>query len=182
MVGKRVTPNLHVAGGLTERQLKYAYDGGFKGIISLFAENYPGEFGGEPLATESEAKNIANVAGYGFESVLKENEDWASLNSIKKLSEAINRMPKPILLYSTQPEKVAFATLMHLAYLSKKYPSFSQSVNSEKLYKMSAVMGLDVTSEKTKAVVAEITGEPIVKNPPTPVANPSNWLDYSSSL
>lgn len=175
---KEITPDLHVAGGLTARQMKYAFDGGFKTIISLFAENSQGEFGGEKLVTAQEATSIARIAGLQFESILRDGDDWVSLNSVKKLSEAVSGLEKPILLYSRQPERIAFVTLMHLAALSKKDKSLQPRVNSEKIYKMSVLMGMDFTQLRTKTIIAEITGEPVVEDPPKPNATPSNWLEY----
>jgi hypothetical protein len=43
---------------------------------------------------------------------------------------------------------------------------------------MSAIMGKDFTSDNIKAIVAEITGEAIVENPPKPNTIPDDWLDY----
>jgi protein tyrosine phosphatase (PTP) superfamily phosphohydrolase (DUF442 family) len=175
---KEITPELHVAGGLTARQIKYAYEGGFKSIISLYSEANPGNYGGESLVTTSEGENIANITGMQFETILNNNEDCASLMSIQKLSGIISRVQKPILLYSSQPRSIAFATLMHLAYQTRCDPHHRPQVNSEKIYKMGAVMGMEFTTQTSKSVVAEITGEPIVENPIKPNVIPNNWLGY----
>jgi protein tyrosine phosphatase (PTP) superfamily phosphohydrolase (DUF442 family) len=159
---KEITPELHVAGGLTARQIKYAYEGGFKSIISLYSEANPGNYGSESLVTTSEGENIANITGMQFETILNDNEDCASLASIQKLSGIISRVQKPILLYSSQPRSIAFATLMHLAYQTRCDPHHRPQVNSEKIYKMGAVMGMEFTTQTSRSVVAEITGEPIV--------------------
>ena len=58
---KEITPDLHVAGGLTELQIKHANDAGFKSIISLFIDKNTGDFGGEYLPTAFEASQIANL-------------------------------------------------------------------------------------------------------------------------
>jgi hypothetical protein len=49
---KEITPELHVAGGLTARQIKYAYEGGFKSIISLYSEANPGNYGSESYSNK----------------------------------------------------------------------------------------------------------------------------------
>lgn len=43
---------------------------------------------------------------------------------------------------------------------------------------MGAVMGMEFTTQTSKSVVAEITGEPIVENPIKPNVIPNNWLGY----
>ncbi|XP_052061151.1 uncharacterized protein LOC127701307 [Mytilus californianus] len=174
---KEVTPKLYVAGGLTDTQIKYAHDEGFNGVISLFHENDPGQFGGEKLASISEAKYVATIAGLQFDAILTENEDWASVKAVEKLTDSITKMEKPILLYASKPQAVAFTTLLHTVYMSKLNSKYEPRVNSEKFYKMSALMGMDFTEDKFKSVVAEITGEPIVSNPPKCDAYP-NWLGY----
>ncbi|XP_076111276.1 uncharacterized protein LOC143079678 isoform X2 [Mytilus galloprovincialis] len=174
---KEVTPKLYVAGGLTDTQIKYAHDEGFKGVISLFHENSPGQFGGEKLASMSEAKYVAKIAGIQFDAILKENEDWACVKAVEKLTDAITKMEKPILLYSRKPQAVAFTSLLHTAYMSKLDSKYEPRVNSEKFYKMSALMGMDFTEDRFKSVVAEITGESIVSNPPKCDAY-QNWLGY----
>ncbi|CAC5396594.1 unnamed protein product [Mytilus coruscus] len=174
---KEVTPKLYVAGGLTDTQIKYAHDEGFNGVISLFHENDPGQFGGEKLASISEARYVATIAGLQFDAILTENEDWACVKAVEKLTDSITKMEKPILLYASKPQAVAFTTLLHTAYMSKLDSKYEPRVNSEKFYKMSALMGMDFTEDKFKSVVAEITGEPIVSNPPKCDAYP-NWLGY----
>ncbi|XP_071174471.1 uncharacterized protein [Mytilus edulis] len=174
---KEVTPKLYVAGGLTDTQIKYAHDEGFKGVISLFHENSPGQFGGEKLASISEAKYVAKIVGFQFDAILKENEDWACVKAVEKLTDSITKMEKPILLYSSKPQAVAFTTLLHTAHMSKLDSKYEPRVNSEKFYKMSALMGMDFTEDRFKSVVAEITGESIVSNPPKCDAY-QNWLGY----
>ncbi|GFR67169.1 hypothetical protein ElyMa_000246500 [Elysia marginata] len=57
---KEITPLLHVAGRLSERQIMYAGEAGFKSIISLFLypDDSPGDCGGEYLPVTSEEKNM----------------------------------------------------------------------------------------------------------------------------
>ena len=43
---------------------------------------------------------------------------------------------------------------------------------------MTSAMGVDFTMDFTKKVVAEITGEPIMENPPEPNSEPEEWFDY----
>jgi hypothetical protein len=116
------------------------------------------------LAVNPPATWSSGVISFAHHSFFEANEDCASLMSIQKLSGIISRVQKPILLYSSQPRSIAFATLMHLAYQTRCDPHHRPQVNSEKIYKMGAVMGMEFTTQTSKSVVAEITGEPIVEN------------------
>ncbi|XP_076080801.1 uncharacterized protein LOC143051768 [Mytilus galloprovincialis] len=176
---KELTPDLHVAGGLIERQIKYAAEAGFKSIISLFNDLRAGDFGGEYLPTAIEASHIAKIAGLQYLAVLEEDEEFASEDAIRKLTEAISQVQKPILLHCNRAFTIAYTTLLYLANQSRHDPNFVPHVDSEKFYKMSALMGKDFTSNETlKAVVAKVTGEPIVENPPKPETEPDDWLDF----
>lgn len=175
---KELTPDLHVAGGLTEVQIKQIADGGFKSIISLFIDTRHGDFGGEYLPTAFEAKHIAKISRLQYEAVLADDEEWASVEAVAKLTAAIDKLPKPILLHCNRAYTITFTTLMYLANASRHDASFTPQVNSEKFYKMCEHLGFDFTNDTLKAVVSEITGEPAVKNPPLPNAVPDDWLDY----
>lgn len=174
---KGITSELHVAGGLTDRQIKYARDNGFKSIVSLHEQSKSTSFGGERLPSSDEAKVIAKVAGLHYDTVLRENEDWTTLAAVEKLSKCISHLESPILLYASKPDSVAFVTLMSLAQKGKLNSNFKPQVNSDKFYKMSALMGMDFTDQTFKELVASVTGESVVPDPPKPNTH-KNWLGY----
>ncbi|XP_067684872.1 uncharacterized protein [Haliotis asinina] len=178
---KEVTPDFHVAGRLSERQIKYASEGGFKSIISLFkyADNEPGDFGGDYLPTTKESKEIAErKCGMQFEALLSPEEDWCSIDAVKRLAAVLPTLKKPILLHCDRGYTITFVLLMHLANLTATDSAFEPRIDSSRFYEITARMGLDFTMDFTKEVVADITGEPIVKNPPVTNAEPDYWLDY----
>jgi hypothetical protein len=67
---KEITPDLHTAGRLTERQIKYAADCGVKSIVSLYTfppSEIPATFGDDPLPTTEAARAMAeDVSGLKF--------------------------------------------------------------------------------------------------------------------
>lgn len=87
---KEITPDLHVSGRLTERQIKYAADAGFKSILSLFT--YPDSeprqtFGGDNLPNTAESRKIVeDVADMKFINLLDPMDEWASIEAVEKLS------------------------------------------------------------------------------------------------
>ena len=87
---KEITPDLHVSGRLTERQIKYAADAGFKTILSLFT--YPDSepkqtFGGDSLPSTTESKKIVeDIAGMKFINLLDPMDEWASVEAVEKLT------------------------------------------------------------------------------------------------
>ncbi|XP_071083026.1 uncharacterized protein [Haliotis cracherodii] len=178
---KEVTPDFHVAGRLSERQIKYASEGGFKSILSLFkyADNEPGDFGGDYLPTTKQSREIAEEqCGMQFEALLSPEEDWCSVDAVKKLAAVLPKLKKPVLLHCDRGYTITFVLLMHLANLTVVDPSFEPRIDSSRFYEITARMGLDFSMDFTKEVVAEITGEPMVKNPTVTNAEPEYWLDY----
>lgn len=73
--GKEITSDVYVAGRLSERQIKYAAEAGFKSIMSLFPygddEGY--NFGGEYLPTTREAERVAEMVGLRYATALGPN-------------------------------------------------------------------------------------------------------------
>ncbi|XP_021362352.1 uncharacterized protein LOC110456117 isoform X1 [Mizuhopecten yessoensis] len=176
---KELTPDFHVAGRLSERQIKYAADGGFKSIVSLFHDDEPSQIGDEYLPTSAEAAEIAQLAGLDYRVVLEsDNCDWASVVAVEKISAIIPTLKKPILLHCNRAYTIAFTTMMYLANASKHDQNFTPQVNTENIFKMAAVMGLDFTMDFTLETVAKINSETIPENLPQPNVVPEEWYDY----
>ena len=87
---KEITPDLHVSGRLTERQIKYASECGFRTIISLFTypESEPRQnFGGDELPNTVETQQIVEeITGGKFINLLDPMDEWASVEAVEKLS------------------------------------------------------------------------------------------------
>ncbi|KAK7101512.1 uncharacterized protein [Littorina saxatilis] len=179
---KEITPDLHVAGRPTERQIKYAAEAGFKTILSLFT--YPDSeprqtFGGDPLPNTAEAQKIVEeIAGLKFITLLDPMDEWASVEAVEKLTKVMPSLPKPILLHCDRGYTISFVTLMYLANQTKRDPSFKPGITSDDFYNISAAMGLDFISRIPQEVVSEITGEPVPTNPTRPNTVPEDWMDY----
>lgn len=179
---KEITPDFHVTGALTERQIKYAADAGFKSIVSLFTylDNEPRRtFGGDALPNTAEAKKIIeDIAGLKFINLLDPMDEWASVDAVQKMTRVLPTLPKPVLLHCDRGYTITYVTLLYLANRTRNDPDFTPKITSKDFYNISAAMGLDFLSRIPQEVVAEITGEPVPENPPKPDVEPEDWMDY----
>lgn len=177
---KEITPEFHVAGRLTERQIKYAAEGGFRSIVSMFVyeTDDAGSFGGEYLPTSAEAWATSHLAGLQYVALLGQNDDWASVEAVQKLAAILPYLNRPVLLHCDRGYTITFVTLMYMANQTRYHPDFEPKIYSDNFYRITAAMGLDFTDPDIKAVVANITGEEIVENPPRHNCEPDEWLDF----
>lgn len=177
---KEITPDFHVAGRLTERQIKYASEAGFRSILSLFmyeTDDY-GSFGGEYLPTTAEAWATAHMAGLQYVALIGANDDWAGYDTLMKFSDVLPKLRRPILLHCDRGYTITFVTLMYMANLTRYNSSYEPKVHSEEFYRVTAAMGLDFTHDDLREIVANVTGEEIVENPPKHNCEPHEWLDF----
>lgn len=177
---KEITPDFHVAGRLTDRQIKYAAEGGFRSIVSLFTyeTDDAGSFGGEYLPTSAEAWAVSHLGGLQYVALLGQGDDWASVDAVQKLAAVLPMLNRPILLHCDRGYTITFVTLMYMANQTRYNPDYEPKIYSDNFYRITAAMGLDFTDPDVKAVVANITGEEIVENPPRHNCEPDEWLDF----
>lgn len=177
---KEVTKDFHMAGRLTDRQIKYASEAGFRSILSLFMyeTDDAGSFGGEYLPTSAEAWASAHMAGMQYVALIDSNDDWGSVETIQKFTDILPALNKPILLHCDRGYTITFVTLMYMANQTRYNTSFEPKIYSDDFYRITAAMGLDFTHDDLKDVVANITGEEVVENPPKHNCEPEEWLDF----
>ena len=177
---KELTPDLHVAGRLSELQMKYAVESGFKSVLSLFlyCNNNVCDCIGEKLPTTKQQQEIAKSIGIKFAFALGPDENWCSVKGVEYFAQVLSTLERPILLYSDLGSEITFVTLMHFANLTRHDKTFEPKINSKRFYEISAAMGFDFTQDFAKYVVADITGEPVVENPVVPDAIPPKWFNY----
>lgn len=181
---KELTPDFHVCGRLSERQIKYAYEAGFKSIISLFT--YPpedqGYFGDEYLPVTLEEKEIVENTGLQFFALLDPMDEWSSVEAVRKFTAISDQIKKPALLHCDRGYTITFVTLLYMANQTRFNPNFQPKIHSKEFFEMTASMGLDFFSRIPLEIIAEITGEPVVQlednNLPRVKYQPQEWLDY----
>ncbi|XP_005090861.1 uncharacterized protein LOC101857383 isoform X2 [Aplysia californica] len=183
---KEITPDFHVCGRLSDRQIKYAADAGFKSVLSLFtypAGDPPGSFGGDYLpVTVAEKVIVEEVAGLQFIALLEPMDEWASVEAVEKFTAIEPTLKKPALLHCDRGYTIAFVTLLYMANQTRYNPDFQPKIRSKEFYEITASMGLDFLQRIPMETVSEITGEPIpdINDKSLPRANfePEDWLDY----
>lgn len=163
---KEITSDVYVAGRLSERQIKYAAEAGFKSIMSLFPygddEGY--NFGGEYLPTTREAERVAEMVGLRYATALGPFDDWSKLQSVKKVSSVLATLPRPILAHCDRGYTISFGVLMDLANKTKLQPDFATKVDAKVFFDMTKVLGMDFNMDCTKETMANITGEEVKVN------------------
>lgn len=177
---KEITPDFHVAGRLTLRQIKYASEAGFRSILSLFMyeTDDAGSFGGEYLPTTAEAWGTAHMAGLQYIALIPGDGDWGSVETVQKFADVLPTLRRPILLHCDRGYTITFVTLMYMANQTRYNVSYEPKIYSENFYKITAAMGLDFTEDNLRNVVANITGEAVVTNPAKPDCIPEQWRDF----
>jgi len=100
------------------------------------------------------------------------------LETVQLFADSIQNLPRPIYLHCNRGYTIAYTTLMYMANCTRYDPGFEPKIYSNNFYKIVAAMGLDFTKDHIKKVVAEITGEDFVTDPPKPDQVPSNWRDW----
>uniref|UniRef100_A0A2C9LG27 Rhodanese domain-containing protein n=1 Tax=Biomphalaria glabrata TaxID=6526 RepID=A0A2C9LG27_BIOGL len=182
---KEITPDFHVSGRLTERQLKYAAEAGFKSIVSLFT--YPAEdfdtFGSVPLLnTEEEKRVVEDVTGLQFHVVLDPMDEWASVEAVAKFTSLAPKLEKPVLLHCDRGYTITFIVLLYMANQTIHNTNFKPKIHSKEFFEIAAAMGYNFFDRIPLEVVSEITKEPIEKftdkSVPKPNFQPTEWYDY----
>ncbi|XP_062617698.1 uncharacterized protein LOC134279340 [Saccostrea cucullata] len=178
---KEITPDIYVAGRLSEREIKYAAEAGFKSILSLFpyADDEGYNFGGEYLPTTKEAKQIAELAGLKYTTALGPYDDWAQFESVQKVGSILSNLPRPVLAHCDRGYTISFDVIMYLVNRTIQDSKFTPKVDAKKFFDMTKVLGMDFNMDCVKDTLATITGEK-VKNEYVPeIENePEEWYDY----
>ncbi|KAK3104056.1 hypothetical protein FSP39_024067 [Pinctada imbricata] len=175
---KEVTSDIYIGGRLTSRDIKYISEGGFKSIVSLYFYDEPSKFGDEELPSSAEAAPVAEEAGLQYEIILEPTEEWSTIDTVKKVTDALDHVARPVVVHSDNGYGATFVTLMYLANKTRNDPNFEPKVTSDSFYRTAVAMGYDFTSNQMKRIVAEITGERFVESPPKPNVSVKEWYKY----
>ena len=169
---KEVTPEYYVAGRLSRRQLKYAAEGGFKSVVSLFSYDKPQNCcsGIEALPSTSEMASTAKEAGLLFKTVLTSSDAHsATSDSVSKLKQSLKNIPTPVLVLSDRGYSAAFTMFLYLLNNDKNF-------TMEKAVTLSQILGMDFSMKCTNQKLCEATGENV--DFPKLDHLPKQWLKY----
>ncbi|KAK2174978.1 hypothetical protein NP493_763g00025 [Ridgeia piscesae] len=111
---KRISPEIFTAGRLTDRQIKYAADGGFKTLVSLTFYRRNRKSMGEVLPSTANTRHIAvELAGINFVSLPRNRRSLRRW--INDFSAVVEAAQPPVLVYECEGRFASFLALAHLA-------------------------------------------------------------------
>ena len=152
---KQITTDLHVSGRLTENQIKYAKESGYKSIISLFnitTRSYIGPGVVDPLPSTDEAAKLSWDIGLSFRTVLSTDQsltDWVTESTILAFSQAFESAPKPAILYDHNGYASAFIGLLHYLNRSKSDDAAEPRMNASTFFKRASILGYSYKENRT---------------------------------
>ena len=173
---KEITPDIHVSGRLTQRQLKYAAEGGFKSVICLDPDQQM-TFAGETLPNSSDIKSISSLVGLQT-SFIDTDDSVPDSKSVDHFMDIFPNISKPLLLTGSKGKSATFLALLYLAHQSQSGLDSVPKVTSEIIYRVAASLGFDFTDDVSKRIVAEVTGEDVIVDPPKPDLEKTPISDY----
>ncbi|KAI0208461.1 hypothetical protein LSAT2_006839 [Lamellibrachia satsuma] len=146
---KRISAGLFTAGRLTDRQIKYAADGGFKTLISLTYYHRSGRVMGEVVPSTPVSRHIAvDLAGVHFVSLPCNGRSL--LQWINDFSGIVEAAQPPVLVYDRVGKVASFLALAHLA---KK-----TGMNNQEVLDRGAALGYSFSSRTFQRTLARVTG------------------------
>ena len=166
---KRISSDLYTAGRLTERQIKYAADAGFRTIVSLFTFNDNYMIGDDRMLNTTSSRDVAErLAGITFEVVVKSRAEVAKMETVRKFASIMSRAAKPVLLHCSTANRASFMALTYLGY--------TKQMNSLHIYNYGSRLGYDFASKAPfRYLISNVTGEPPLTNPPKPDVTIPAW-------
>ena len=185
---KRVaSDSFHASGRLTERQIKYVAEAGFKTIVSLDTyDSYMGNVsavGGSYLPSTSQSRTIAiDLAGIDFETILESGDkEWKSHATVRKLHMIMRKSIKPLLLFSNDSYAATFLLLAHYANATSSTDNQSgePSTSAHDVFRISAEMGFEFGKDEVlMALIANLTDSPTLVNYPKPDTSSGDWYTH----
>ncbi len=161
---KHITDDVYTAGRLTETELKYVTEDGFKSIISMFNFSRHAYRGDERIPTSHETARIVRklTRGVEFRILLSHGFHWKRLFTVERFAELYQELPKPILFTGGVGYATTFTTLLY--FLQRNYyKNLDENekpieVNTGGLYHKGSIMGYDyLLSPYLKRLVKNVT-------------------------
>ena len=168
--------DLYTAGRLTESQLKHAAEAGFKTIVAQFTWLDEGSIGEEILPdTDTIRYIVEDLIDLPFHVMLNPGDSVARVETVELFTSIYLEADKPVLYFCQGAFSATFISLNYLANQTVYDPSFEPYTDSEVIYQRATEYGFHYTSEGYRQLAADITGEPIVENPPAPIVSIPDW-------
>ena len=187
---KRVTDELHVAGRLTETQIKYLKEAGFQSVVSLtdgLPRTYLGPGTIDPLPSSTEEAKLARDIGLSFTNIGASSDDWFELEYIQIFSSVFGGLPKPVLFHDWNGGYASsFVGLVYYLNISRYDENNPDGIDSRELFRRSGRLGYPhFRYDRLLQVVTEVNGDNRAPARPEVSAGPtvsvSQWFNTASS-
>ncbi|XP_012943272.1 uncharacterized protein LOC101857383 isoform X1 [Aplysia californica] len=181
---RKLYHQLHFGGQLSDRQIKYAADSGFKSVVSIFEHDATFDNLGKQLtpSSEEERRLVEDVAGMKYFELLPKGQggDWFKVSSVEKMTRVYEQLEFPALLHCQRGVSVVFLTLMYYANQTIHDPNFEPKVDIRSFYSITRKLGLDFLSTFKVATqtVEMITGEEVPESARSPSVSLANWFNF----
>ena len=184
---KAITNELHVAGQLSTKQIKYANDSSFKSLISLFTVPQQQQSSDAAAAAPSTADASALVTGLNrtFHTILQTqapadgagSSSWATEATLMKFKTAFESSHKPVMFYGHDGYAPCFVALLYYANSSTSGTALEKV---SELFRRGAAFGYNyVDDDDLRKLALRVVGaDPMVKTtdlPRPPSLNLPNW-------
>ena len=137
-----ITDNLYTAGRLTEEQIKFVSEVGFRSMIAMFYYEEGSNIGPEPLPSGAREPDVATrLAGLPFKHILKPGEAWKSLDTVRKFGRAYRSLPKPILFHCSSSYSASATSLLYFLNTTIHDPTNDPYVDVDEFFNQAAAMG-----------------------------------------
>ena len=181
---KRIlSDSYHCAGRLNDRQVKFAAEGGFSTIASVF--RYPEEEYERPETaalptTEQTIEILSPFDDINFAVILGTGENWKTEAAVVKVTALCRSRPKPILLYCDNSFVSAFLLLAYYAYVTSHQDNGEDEpeVSDRELFRLGARFGYDYGADPSLVeLVGKLTGNAPLSRTSAPDTAISNWYE-----
>ena len=139
---KEVTSEIFVSGRLTSRQIKYASEAGFGSLVSLYSDYDDSASVENHLPGTEEIKQICEVAKFPYTSLINIDEEWHSLDTVKKFGDSIENLQKPLLFFADNITKPTFVALLHFLKKTIEEDDFEPRFQVKDVFEKCAFFGL----------------------------------------
>ena len=174
---KQINSDIYTAGRLSERQLKYAVDAGFRSIVSTYYYNEGDVIGDEILpSTEASRVLVQDLGGGDFYYLALPHETLDTKTYLERFTMIMPSIQTPVLFFCTYSNSSTFLSLLFLAGQSKINVSNDKKISAHMFYERAASLGFSFNSLDERKLVSEVIEEEVEENPPQPVLSIPDWF------
>ncbi|XP_070570808.1 uncharacterized protein [Ptychodera flava] len=157
---KRISDDFHTAGRLSDREIKYASEAGFKSIISLFNFTEGSQANaGRNLPSSAESRVIAGLAAIPMEVLSTDPVNFDNLDDFMIFKTTAAALPRPTLVAGVNSYVSTLFTVLYLVSQSEMNPDASPAYTIDDVFSIGQAFGHDYTTQSILDFIAQAIGE-----------------------